>query len=77
MFISLYVGDGKERPHMGESILFQDALMQGLGVGGGLVMSLERLENCFEHQLFLTCKEKLEKLYMCCAFSLLRSIVCV
>lgn len=36
-------GDGKERPHMGESILFQDALMQRLGVGSGLVMSLERL----------------------------------
>ena len=34
MVISLPMrGDGKERPHMGESILFQDALMQGLGVG--------------------------------------------
>lgn len=67
-------GDGKERPHMGESILFQDALMQGgIGVGSGLVMSLERLGNALSISYFLTCKEKLEKLYMCCAFSLLRS----
>ena len=68
MFISLPMwGDGKERPHMGESILFQDALMQGLGVGSGLVMSLERLENCFEYQLFFNLQRRIRKIiYVLC-----------
>lgn len=42
-FYSPCVGRWQENAHMGESILFQDAWMRGLGVVSDLVMSLERL----------------------------------